>query len=122
MMGDDFQASQPIYYQIVQRISKQIVHNQYVAGEKLPSVRELAVGLQVNPNTIARVYSELERMGVVETRRGQGTFVTEDTFRLKRLREEQMADQIQQFVQNMLDMGFEKSEIVQVVEEYLNKL
>ena len=54
-----------------------IVSKELKAGEKLPSVRDMGIKYSVNPNTIQRTYSELEREGILETRRGQGTFVTE---------------------------------------------
>lgn len=77
-MVEEFDTTKPIYIQIMEMINKKIVRNEWKAGEKLPSVREMAVKTGVNPNTIQRTYSELERMGIVETRRGQGTFVTEN--------------------------------------------
>jgi GntR family transcriptional regulator len=74
--------TRPIYIQIMEEIKKRAVRGQYKSGEKLPSVRELARETEVNPNTIARVYMELERDGFIFTRRGQGSFVTEDTTRV----------------------------------------
>ncbi|MFC1552086.1 GntR family transcriptional regulator [Candidatus Latescibacterota bacterium] len=74
--------TRPIYIQIMEEIKKRTVRGQYKSGEKLPSVRELARETQVNPNTIARVYMELERDGFIFTKRGQGSFVTEDTTRV----------------------------------------
>jgi len=65
----------PIYAQIERGLRAAIASGRLKVGDQLPTVRELAVELQVNANTIARVYSELERAGVFETRRGVGTFV-----------------------------------------------
>ena len=76
-MSEEFDPSKPIYLQLSERINNQIVRKELSAGEKLPSVREMAIRSGVNPNTVQRTYSELERMGIVETKRGQGTFVTE---------------------------------------------
>ena len=78
-MANEFSASKPIYRQIAEQLFKKMIRGEIKPGEKLPSVRELAVQTQVNPNTIQRTYNEMERMGVVETRRGQGTFVVEHT-------------------------------------------
>ena len=77
-MGKEFQASKPIYMQIVDKINQQIVRKELKPGDKLPSVREMAVQSGVNPNTIQRTYTELERMAIVETKRGQGTFVVDN--------------------------------------------
>lgn len=71
----------PIYQQILDEIRRGIVVGLYKVGEPIPSVRQLAVELKVNPNTVAQAYRELERLGVVEVRRGQGTFVSSQTTR-----------------------------------------
>jgi GntR family transcriptional regulator len=65
----------PIYAQVERGLRAAIAVGRLKPGDQLPTVRELAVDLQVNANTVARVYSELERAGVFETRRGVGTFV-----------------------------------------------
>ena len=78
---------QPIYLQIMQELKKRTVRGQYPPGGQLPSVRELAGEIGVNPNTIARVYLELEREGFIFTRRGQGSYVTSDIARIDRERE-----------------------------------
>ena len=65
----------PIYAQVERALRAAIAAGRLKPGEQLPTVRELAVDLRVNANTVARVYSELERAGVFETRRGVGTFV-----------------------------------------------
>lgn len=118
-MGDSFNSSQPIYYQIIQRICRQIARGEVKAGDKLPSVRELAVQSGVNPNTAQRVYAELERMNVTETRRGQGTFVTEDQDRLQQLRDELKQQRIQAFLDDMREMGFQGQEILAGVRQHL---
>ena len=103
---DEFNASKPIYLQLADRINRQIVSKELKAGEKLQSVRDMAISYNVNPNTIQRTYSELEREGILETRRGQGTFVTEQEDRLIQLRGNLKDEQIQTFVQVMQEMGY----------------
>ena len=66
----------PIYAQLERGLSAAIATGRLGAGDQLPTVRQLAVDLQVNANTVARVYSELERAGVIETRRGVGSFIS----------------------------------------------
>ena len=66
----------PIYAQLERGLRAGIATGRLQAGEQLPTVRQLAVDLRVNANTVARVYAELERAGVIETRRGVGSFVT----------------------------------------------
>lgn len=72
---NDFDATIPIYLQIMNDIKRDIVTGRLGQGAKLPSVRECAEANTVNPNTVQRAYQELEREGVSETRRGMGTFV-----------------------------------------------
>lgn len=115
-MGDEFNASQPIYQQIVAKICRQIIRKEIKPGEKLPSVREMALQSGVNPNTVQRVYAELERMNIVEARRGQGSFVTENTGELENLRMQLKMEYIEQFVKNMTEMGFTYAEIVEGIQ------
>lgn len=121
-MTEDFSSSQPIYLQLVDRICREVVRGKRKAGEKLPSVREMAIQSGVNPNTMQRVYAELEQMAVVETRRGQGTFVTSNENRLQQLRNDLMQEGIRVFIQDMCEMGFTPPEIVQGVEDHLRQL
>jgi GntR family transcriptional regulator len=117
-MTEEFDASKPIYMQLAERINKKIIRNELKLGEKLPSVREMAVQSGVNPNTVQRTYSELERMGIVETRRGQGTFVTENEEVIKRLREQLKQEMMSDFVRNMKEIGFTLDEIIASLKDF----
>lgn len=118
---EEFQASKPIYMQIVDKISHQIVRGEIKAGEKLPSVREMAIQTGVNPNTIQRTYSEMERMLIVETKRGQGTFVTETVEVIQELKMRLQKDIIEAFVNNMTELGYSKDEIILGLKNYVNE-
>ena len=74
----EFSDNLPIYLQIMNFIKTKIVSGEINGGDKLPSVREFSKELKVNPNTIQRVYQELEREELVFTQRGMGTFVTDN--------------------------------------------
>jgi GntR family transcriptional regulator len=117
-VAGEFDTTKPIYIQIMERINKKIVRNEWKAGDKLPSVREMAVETGVNPNTIQRTYSELERMGVVETRRGQGTFVTENVEAIERLREQLKRDIVADFIRNMTELGFTLDDMIASLKNY----
>jgi GntR family transcriptional regulator len=67
----------PIYVQLKEQVKKAVASGQLRSGEQLPSVRELAIQLTINPNTVSKVYQELEREGIIQTARGLGTFVSE---------------------------------------------
>ena len=75
MIQIDPRDSTPIYAQIDRALKAAIASGRLTAGDQLPTVRQLAVDLRVNANTVARVYADLERQGVLETRRGVGSFV-----------------------------------------------
>lgn len=117
-MAEDFTSSQPIYLQLVERLCKQIVRGDLSPGERLPSLRDMAIQVGVNPNTVQRVYTELERISVAETRRGQGTFVTSDESRLLRLREELMVNYVTAFLNDMREMGFTLQDVLRTLKEH----
>lgn len=76
-------SKEPIYTQIYDQISQAIVKGDLAAGDKLPPVRKLATELVINPNTVARAYTQLEQAGLVSTRTGAGTFVIDPKLRQK---------------------------------------
>lgn len=120
-MSQAFNNTQPIYLQILQRLSRQVVRGEIKAGDKLLSVREMALRIGVNPNTVQRVYSELERQEIAETRRGLGSFITENESRLKQLREDLKSEQINSFIKDMKETGFSPVEILEGVRKKLLK-
>ena len=81
-----YEANRPIYLQIMERIKTYIVLGTLKPGEKLLSLRDMSLKMKVNPNTMTRVYSELEKKGIVETRRGLGTFVLDDDMLAEKLK------------------------------------
>lgn len=119
-MAKDFEASKPIYIQIAEQVFQQIIRGELQPGDKLPSVREMALNQGVNPNTIQRTYTEMERMGVVESKRGQGTFVVEKQELVFDLKRSMQQDIIGQFVNNMKDLGFTKKEMIVSLQEFLD--
>jgi GntR family transcriptional regulator len=120
-LARDFETSKPIYLQIADFIFQQIIREELKPGEKLPSVREMAVEMGVNPNTIQRTYSEMERMGVVETRRGQGTFVVENSEIVTELKHTFQQEVISSFVNKMRDLGFSNEEMVASLKIFLER-
>lgn len=120
-MSKKYEATKPIYLQIVDLVCRQIARGEIRPGEKLPSVREMAIQSGVNPNTIQRSYTEMERMGIVEARRGQGSFVLEDEGIVQGLQQSMQKEIIEQFVGNMKDLGFSSSEIIAGLQSYLKE-
>ena len=74
-------SNEPIYVQVIEQISEAIARGELSAGDKLPAVRKLAAELVINPNTVARAYGSLERAGLVTTKTGSGTFVSDPKLR-----------------------------------------
>lgn len=120
-MSEEFHASKPIYLQVADRICYSILRGEIKSGNRLPSVREMAVQMGVNPNTIQRTYTEIERDGIVETRRGQGTFVKSDPALIASLRTRIQTEVIETFVENMKEIGLSKEEMLTAVQEFLKK-
>lgn len=111
----------PIYIQIMDMVKSDIVTHKVKGGDKLPSVREMSENLKVNPNTVQRVYQELERENVTFTQRGMGTFVTEDEEKLKSLKIEMAKAIIETFANGMESLGFTKDEIVKIVSDSIKE-
>lgn len=117
----DFKTELPIYLQVMTHIKRDIITGVIHPGEKLPSVRDLALQYTINPNTASRVYRELEAENICFTRRGMGTFVTEDTERINRMKRETAQELIQQFMEGMAHLGFTCDETMNLIEKSLTK-
>lgn len=114
-MHIEFNDKTPIYLQIMDLIKMDIVTGKLKAKDKLPSVREMAVALKVNPNTLQRSYQELERLGIVYTQRGTGTFVGEEKNMVEDLKKEMAKEVIDSFILRMKSLGFTDNEIIKSV-------
>ncbi|AJK64636.1 GntR family transcriptional regulator YhcF [Bacillus velezensis] len=118
MMENEFQSSKPIYLQIADRVYYRLIRSELSPGDKLPSVREMAVQMKVNPNTIQRTYSEMERLGIVETRRGQGTFIAERSDLKAELKDRLTKDVFKRFIQEMAELGLSPEEMIDGIKQY----
>lgn len=110
-MAWNLDSDRPIYTQLLEQIQLQIVSGRYRPGDKLPSVRELAAEASVNPNTMQRAFAELERSGLIETRRTSGRFVTEDTEMISRVRIGLAREELEMFAAKMKTLGFSGTEV-----------
>ncbi len=110
-------ADRPIYTQLVEKIQMDIVSGIYKAGDKIPPVRELATEAAVNPNTMQKALAELERMGLLYTQRTSGRFVTEDEGMINKVKEEMASKQIEVFLENMKQLGYDVEETISVIRE-----
>jgi len=112
----------PIYRQIIQQIEYAILSGRMKSGDKLPTIRSLAVDLKTNPNTIARSYNELEIRGILETQVGSGTYISdkkpvmEDDSLNRKIREV-----LGRFVHELRDLGVENRELVKLIDSYIKE-
>lgn len=114
-MAWDLNSDRPIYTQIFEKMQIRIVRGLYQPGERLPSVRDLAAEANVNPNTMQRAFTELERCGLIVTQRNSGRIVTMDTHLIDATRHEIALAQINSFFSNMRELGFTDHEIMELI-------
>ncbi|MBA2796543.1 GntR family transcriptional regulator [Streptococcus porcinus] len=120
-MSWNFDEKSPIYAQIAQHIKMQIVSHEINIGQQLPTVREYAETAGVNPNTMQRAFTELEREGIVYSQRTAGRFVTDNQALIAEKRRELSRSELKSFVNNMVKIGFDKSQIVPELEDFLKE-
>ncbi len=120
-MASEFDPNQPIYLQIIQRICAQILRGDYHPGDKLPSLVDAGLQFNVNHNTIARVYMEMARQGIVEARRGEGTFITEDRSVLEALHHSMRDSLMENFFTEMGRLGYSTEEMNASFQEYIRR-
>lgn len=113
----EFNPSLPIYLQVMTAIKRDIVTGRLALGEKLPSVRDLALQYTINPNTAGRVYQELMNEGVCFTRRGMGTFVTEDEQKAVQMKREMAHGLVQDYLRGMQKIGIAREEAARYLME-----
>lgn len=111
----------PIYQQLMEQITEQIVSGHMGAGSKVPPVRELAAEAGVNPNTMQRALADLEREGLLYTNRTSGRYVTEDKEMIKAMRDQIAQDRISEFLAGMNQLGFSAAEIAALLAQYCDE-
>ncbi|TWI57842.1 GntR family transcriptional regulator [Halalkalibacter nanhaiisediminis] len=116
-------SSTPLYEQVMEQVKELIAKGILESGEQLPSVRDLASQIVLNPNTVSKAYKELERNGVIVTIRGKGTFVADASDRKLDLKQlEQLRQQLQRLVIEATYAGIKKEELTQWIEEEFQTL
>ena len=118
-MEYQFTDDKPIYVQLMDYFKVQIVSGELQEGSRLESVRDLAVKARVNPNTMQKALSELERIGLVKTERTAGRFITDDKERIKKMKQDIAEEEIFLFLNKMKSLGFEKSDVMELLDKKL---
>jgi GntR family transcriptional regulator len=106
----------PIYRQIIQQIEYAILSGRMHTGDRLPTIRQLAVDLKINPNTIAKAYSELEIRGIVETQVGSGTYISDKKPPDNDDKNKKIRELVLHFTQEMASMGVSKKTIIDLLQ------
>ena len=110
----------PIYLQITEQIRRRVAAGILLPGDQLPSVRELAARLLVNPNTVAKVYRDLERGGLLETRRGQGTFISREAEAMAEAeRQRLLTDQLRAVARDVRAFGLDEEAALDLLRRVL---
>jgi len=120
-MSNQFQSSGPIYLQLVNKFKHRIVSGELTAGSKLESVRELAISFEVNPNTMQRALSELEKDGLVFAERTSGRYITKDKELITKMRESVAREIIEDFISQMESLGFSNQEAANLIMEEMKE-
>ncbi|MEG0918759.1 MAG: GntR family transcriptional regulator [Anaerovoracaceae bacterium] len=120
-MSFDFKPGIPIYTQIVEYMQLQIASGKYAPGEKIPSVRELALEASVNPNTMQRALSELERDGLLYTVRTSGRFVTDFDETLNHLKKTMAEKSIGELFLKLDALGIDRIDSMKLITEWNNR-
>ena len=110
-------SKQPLYEQLVEQLRRQIVLGGMKAGAAMPSVRQLATELGINPNTIQKAYRRMEEEGMILSIPGKGSFVSDDLADMLTKQREDQRSKAKQMLQSCREMGLTKEEITQMVEE-----
>ncbi|HGD5515623.1 TPA: GntR family transcriptional regulator [Streptococcus agalactiae] len=121
-MAWEFNEKSPIYSQIAEHIKMQIVSQEIKSGDQLPTVRELAQNAGVNPNTMQRAFTELEREGMVFSQRTSGRFVTEDNLLIGKIRQQVAKAELATFVNNMKKIGYKLDEITVALDHFIKEI
>ncbi|MGS0765601.1 GntR family transcriptional regulator [Syntrophomonas curvata] len=114
-------SSTPIYQQLVDGIKEIVARGIMVPGERMPTVRELASELSINPNTIAKAYQKLEQEGIIETMRSRGTFVAgRSTVRDKGMVKKQVSALVEKVLVEAYHLGLNREDIIQLFKACLD--
>jgi GntR family transcriptional regulator len=109
----------PIYRQIIQQVEYAILSGQMRPGDKLPTIRSLSVQLKINPNTIAKAYSELEIRGILITQVGMGTFIADQGREpAEESRKQKVQEIVNRFLQDMQGLGVKRAELFELLNDY----
>jgi len=113
-----FDNERPIYIQLVEKIRIEIISGKLKSGERLSSVRELALTVKVNPNTMQKALVELENEGLVYTERTNGKFVTENKELIEKIKKELAKEKVNKYIKDMKNIGISYEDTIKYLQEF----
>ncbi|MEG1687078.1 MAG: GntR family transcriptional regulator [Angelakisella sp.] len=116
-MNWSFGNDRPIYLQVMEQLKLGIISGELPAGSRLPAVREMAAEAAINPNTMQKALSELEREGLLYAQRTNGRFVTEDSELLRQLRYRLARDKLVTLISQMQRLGYPREELATMIQK-----
>lgn len=122
MFSVDIKSNQPIYEQIIQQIKANVVKGYLKENDALPSVRKLSSMLEVNPNTVAKAYTELERQGIIITLRGKGTFIADTIASEGSINLNEELEKIKPILTELKLKGIDDNIIIEEIKALLNNI
>lgn len=117
-MDHIFDNERPIYIQLVEKIRIEIISGKLKSGQRIPSVRELALIAKVNPNTMQKALVELENEGLVYTERTNGKFVTNNKYLIEKIKKELAKEKVNNYINNMINIGITYEEAIKYLQEF----
>ena len=112
-----FDNERPIYVQLVEKLRIEIISNKLKPGERIPSVRELALTARVNPNTMQKALVELENEGLVYTERTNGKFVTDNKELIEKIKRKLAKEKVNNYIKDMKNIGITYEQSIQYLQE-----
>lgn len=108
----------PFYRQIIDQIKYAIASGELKTGDQLPTVRQLAVDLAINPNTVSKAYSQLEILGILDTQQGSGTFISKQEVKVSELERQEKLDTLcREFISSASSYGFTLAELIEALRD-----
>lgn len=120
-MAIHFDKREAVYIQVIRYFKEQIAIGELKSGQEIPSRRELAQQLKINPNTVQRAYKEMEEEGLIYTDGNKPSIVTEEKKRIKEIRESLITEAIDQFVDRITSLQIPKEQVFELVQSKLNE-
>ena len=116
-MAWEIRSDRPVYSQLIEQIQQKIICGEYQLGSKLPSVRDMATEAGVNPNTMQKALSELEKTGLLYSQRTSGRYITENEEIVMKMRESLAKERVLEFLNQMSNLGFSLQEICTMIQK-----